>query len=174
MEGRQTLVDEDFEVPQGLLNEKFRLRMLTIHDLVKDYEAVMSSAEHLKETYSAIWDSDWPEGLTIEEDLIDLGWHHREFTLRYSFAYTVMSPDESLCLGCVYINPCRKIGYDAEVSMWVRSSELVNKMDSELYSCIKKWIDEEWPFSSPAYPGRAIMIKDWRKIPDNLDKSGAS
>ena len=73
MEGRQTLVDEDFEVPQGLLNEKFRLRMLTIHDLVKDYEAVMSSAEHLKETYSAIWDSDWPEGLTIEEDLIDLG-----------------------------------------------------------------------------------------------------
>ena len=131
MEGRQTLVDEDFEVPQGLLNAKFRLRMLTIHDLVKDYEAVMSSAEHLKETYSAIWDSDWPEGLTIEEDLIDLGWHHREFTLRYSFAYTVMSPDESLCLGCVYINPCRKIGYDAEVSMWVRSSELVNNLDSE-------------------------------------------
>ena len=62
--GRQTLVDEDFEVPKGLLKEKFRLRMLTIHDLVKDYDAVMSSVEHLKETYSAIWGSDWPEGLT--------------------------------------------------------------------------------------------------------------
>ena len=159
MEGRQTLVDEDFEVPQGLVNEKFRLRMLTIHDLVKDYEAVMSSAEHLKETYSAIWDSDWPEGLTIEEDLIDLGWHHREFTLRYSFAYTIMSPDESLCLGCVYINPCRKIGYDAEVSMWARSSELVNNLDSELYSCIKKWIDEAWPFSRTTYPVRPITVE---------------
>ena len=69
--------------------------MLTIHDLVKDYDAVMSSVEHLKETYSAIWGSDWPEGLTLEEDLIDLGWHQREFTLCNSFAYTVMSPDES-------------------------------------------------------------------------------
>ena len=174
MEGRQTLVDEDFEVPQGLVNEKFRLRMLTIHDLVKDYEAVMSSAEHLKETYSAIWDSDWPEGLTNEEDLIGLWRHQMEFVLHYSFAYTIMSPDESLCLGCLYINPCRKMGYDAEVSMWGRSSELVNNLDSELYSCIKKSIDEAWPFSRPAYLGREIMIKDWRKIPDNLDKSEVS
>ena len=167
MEGRQTLVDEDFDVPKGLVNEKFRLRMLTIHDLVKDYDAVMSSAEHLRKTFSAIWGSDWPEGLTLEEDLIDLGWHQREFTLRYSFAYTVISPDESLCLGCVYINPCRKIGYDVVVSMWVRTSELVNNLDSELYSCIKTWIGEVWPFSRPAYPGREIMIEDWKKIPED-------
>ena len=142
MDGRQTLVDEDFDVPKGLVNEKFSLRMLTIHDLVKDYDAVMSSAEHLQNTFSAITGSEWPDGLTLEEDLIDLGWHQREFTLRYSFAYTVMSPDESLCLGCVYINPCLKTGYDAEVLMWVRTSELVNNLDVDLYSCVKKWIDE--------------------------------
>jgi|TARA_E500000075_G_scaffold120370_1_gene120281 hypothetical protein len=159
MEGRQTLVDEDFEVPQGLVNEKFRLRMLTIHDLVKDYEAVMSSAEHLKEAYSAIWDSDWPEGLTNEEDLIGLWRHQMEFVLHYSVAYTIMSPDESLCLGCLYINPCRKMGYDAEVSMWGRSSELVNNLDSELHSCIKKWIDEAWPFSRTTYPVRPITVE---------------
>ena len=159
MEGRQTLVDEDFEVPQGLVNEKFRLRMLTIHDLVKDYEAVMSSAEHLKEAYSAIWDSDWPEGLTNEEDLIGRWRHQMEFVLHYSVAYTIMSPDESLCLGCLYINPCRKMGYDAEVSMWGRSSELVNNLDSELHSCIKKWIDEAWPFSRTTYPVRPITVE---------------
>ena len=168
MEGRQALVNDDFEVPHGFVNEKFILRMLTIHDLVKDYDAVMSSAEHLRKTFSAISGSDWPDGLTLEEDIIDLGWHQREFTLRYSFAYTVMSPDESLCLGCVYINPCRKAGYDAEVSMWVRTSELVNNLDSELYRCIKAWIDEVWPFSRPAYPGREITIEDWKKIPDDL------
>ena len=167
MEGRQALVDENFEVPNGFVNEKFRLRMLTIHDLVKDYDAVMTSIEHLRKNYSAISGSDWPDGLTLEEDLIDLGWHQREFTLRYSFAYTVMSPDESLCLGCVYINPCRKTGYDVVVSMWVRTSELVNNLDSELYSCIKTWIDEVWPFSRAAYPGREITIEDWKKIPDN-------
>ena len=163
MDGRRTLVDEDFDVPKGLINEKFSLRMLTIHDLVKDYDAVMSSVEHLKETYSAIWGSDWPEGLTLEEDLIDLGWHQREFTLRNSFAYTILTPDESLCHGCVYNNPCSKTGYDVEVSMWVRTSELVNNLDSELYSCVKKWFDEAWPFSRPAYPGRAITIEDWDK-----------
>ena len=166
MDGRQTLVDEDFDVPKCLVNEKFSLRMLTIHDLVKDYDAVMSSAEHLQNTFSAITGSEWPDGLTLEEDLIDLGWHQREFTLRYSFAYTVMSPDESLCLGCVYINPCLKTGYDAEVSMWVRTSELVNNLDVDLYSCVKKWIDEVWPFSRPAYPGREITIEDWAEIPN--------
>ena len=63
-------VADDFVVPQVLETSEFRLRMLTIHDLVKDYDAVMSSAEHLK----AVWpDSGWPEGLTLEEDLIDLG-----------------------------------------------------------------------------------------------------
>tara|TARA_Y100001960_G_C14445667_1_gene714779 strand:- start:131 stop:559 length:429 start_codon:yes stop_codon:yes gene_type:complete len=140
--------------------------MLTIHDLVKDYDAVMSSAEHLRNTFSAISGSDWPDGLTLEEDLIDLGWHQREFTLRYSFAYTVLSPDETRCLGCVYINPCRKIGYDAEVSMWVRTSELVNDLDFELYTFVKTWIDEAWPFTRPAYPGREIPIEDWTKISD--------
>ena len=167
MEGRQALVNDNFEVPEVLVTEKFRLRMLTIHDLVKDYDAVMSSAEHLRKTYSAISGSDWPDGLTLEEDLIDLGWHQREFTLRYSFDYTVMSLDESLCLGCVYINPCRKTGYDVVVSMWVRKSELVNNLDSELYSCIKTWIDEVWPSSRPAYPGREITIEDWKKVPDD-------
>jgi len=168
MEGRQALVNDDFEVPKVLVTEKFRLRMLTINDLVKDYDAVMSSVEHLQQTYSAITGSDWPDGLTLEEDLIDLGWHQREFTLRYSFAYTVMSLDESSCLGCLYIYPCRKTGYDAVVSMWVRTSELINNLDSELYSCVKTWIDEAWPFSRPAYPGREIAIEDWRKIPDDL------
>ena len=24
-------------------------------------------------------DGNWPRGLTLEEDLIDLGWHQREF-----------------------------------------------------------------------------------------------
>jgi len=79
-----------------------------------------------------------------------------------------MSLDESSCLGCLYIYPCRKTGYDAIVSMWVRTSELINNLDSELYSCVKTWVDEAWPFSRPAYPGREIAIEDWRKIPNDL------
>ncbi len=55
--------------------------MLTINDLVKDYDAVMSSVEHIRSSFNLDPEESWPEGLTLEEDLIDLGWHQREFTL---------------------------------------------------------------------------------------------
>ena len=168
MEKRKTLVSDDFDVPAGLETQQFKLRMLTINDLVKDYDAVMSSVDHLRSTFSVISESDWPERLTLEDNLIDLGWHQREFTLRYSFAYTVMTPDEIRCLGCVYLNPSQKGCYDVVISMWVRASELCNDLDLELYSSVKTWINEVWPFSRPAYPAREITIEDWNKIPNEL------
>ncbi len=161
--GRKTLVPDDFEVPAILETDKFRLRMLSVNDLIKDYDAVMTSKEHLQVTYS--YDSEgWPEGLTLEEDLIDLGWHEREFTLNYSFAYTVMSLDESICLGCMYINPSEKLDYDARVTMWVRASHL--HLDDELYHTVTTWIDSVWPFERPAYPGRAIPMEEWKNLPE--------
>jgi hypothetical protein len=155
------LIRSDFQVPQGLETEEFRLRMLTVNDLVKDYDAVMSSVEHLKSTFSAISGDDWPEGLTLEEDLIDLGWHQREFTLGFSFAYTVMSLDESLCLGCVYFEPTAKADYDVMITMWVRASELEGGLDRTLFKTVKQWVASDWPFSNPAYPGRDIPLAAW-------------
>ena len=52
MMGRKTLVPDDFEVPAVLETDKFRLRMLTVNDLIKDYDAVMTSSDHLQATYS--------------------------------------------------------------------------------------------------------------------------
>lgn len=160
------LVPDGFAVPATLEHPRFRLRMLSIHDLVRDYDAVMSSVDHLVATYSAIWGGDWPRGLTLEEDLIDLGWHQREFTLRTSFAYTVMTPDESRCLGCVYINPTRKTGHDASVTLWVRADELASGLDDLLFATVKDWIAATWPFAHPAFPGRDIPIAAWRALPE--------
>ena len=168
MENRKTLVSDDFVVPSELATEQFKLRMLSINDLIKDYDAVMSSVDHLRNTYSLISGSNWPVGLTLEEDLIDLGWHQREFTLRYSFAYTVMTLDQTRCLGCVYLEPSRKSSFDVVISMWVRVSELGNGLDSDLYGVVKKWISEFWPFTRPAYPGREITTEEWQKISDDL------
>src|SRR4051812_23172532 len=100
---RGPLVPDGFAVPERLEGDGFHLRPLTIHDLVKDYDAVMTSADRLVGSMNP--SSTWPVGLTLEDDLIDLAWHHREFTVRSSFAYTVMAPDESSCLGCVYLYP---------------------------------------------------------------------
>jgi hypothetical protein len=85
-------VPREFKVPEKLETKEFRLRMLTVNDVVKDYDAVMTSVEHLR----TIWPGgSWPDGLTFEQDLIDLGWHQKEFQRRASFAYTVVTPSES-------------------------------------------------------------------------------
>ena len=165
MHDRHRLVPDGFEVPDILEHPRFRLRMLSVNDLVKDYDAVMSSVGHLRATYSPESGGSWPEGLTIEDDLVDLGWHQHEFKHRSSFAYTAMTPDESRCLGCVYIKPTRKRGHDCKVMMWVRADALASGLDEELYRTVRAWIAEVWPFASPAYPGRAISFEAWRALP---------
>ena len=63
-------VPADFVVPIRLVTPEFSLRMLTVDDVIKDYEAVMSSVAHLR----TVWpDVTWPEGLTLRQNLIDLG-----------------------------------------------------------------------------------------------------
>jgi len=160
------LLRAGFEAPEGFETAEFRARMLTVNDLVKDYDAVMSSVEHLRSTFSAIAESSWPEGLTLEEDLIDLGWHQREFTLGYSFAYTVMNLDESVCLGCIYFEPTTKADYDVAIAMWVRASELAGGLDRRLFEAVKSWVAAEWPFANPAYPGREIPLAAWHALAD--------
>jgi hypothetical protein len=85
--------------------------------------------------------------------------------MRRSFAYTVVTPSESMVLGCVYINPTPKRGYDAAVYLWARQSELAGGLEIHLYDAVKAWIAKEWPFRTFAFPGRDIDWETWRAIP---------
>lgn len=156
-------VAKTFQVPEKLETPEFRLRMLTINDVVKDFDAVMSSVEQL----GNVWpESEWPDGLTLEQNLIDLGWHQREFQSRRSFAYTGVDPDESRVLGCVYIEPTRKSGYDAEVYLWIRECEPGTGLDSRLVEAVRVWLAQAWPFEAAAFPGRDIDWETWNSLPD--------
>ncbi len=156
-------VPADFKVPETLETAEFRLRMLTVNDVVKDYDAVMSSVDHCR----TVWPGGkWPLGLTLEQNLIDLGWHQKEFQTRRSFAYTVVKPDESRVLGCVYIEPTRRHGYDAEVFLWARQSELAGGLEHRLHAAVKDWIASRWPFKAAGFPGREIAWDVWRAIPE--------
>lgn len=159
-----TILPDDFVVPQVLETTRMRLRPLTINDAVKDYDAVVTSEERLRTVYDP--GGVWPLGLTLEQDIIELGWHQTEFQLRTSFAYTVVSLDESEVLGCMYIYPTRKPGYDVEITMWVRQSRAEEGLDQHLFETVEAWIAECWPFTSPAYPGRRITFDEWRALPD--------
>jgi hypothetical protein len=52
---------------------------------------------------------------------------------RSSFAYVVMRPDERVQLGCVYIVPSEKQGFDA-AALWVRASEVPGDLDEVRYA----------------------------------------
>ena len=161
MKRSSTFVADDFVVPEVLETPEFRLRMLTVNDLIKDYDAVMSSVEHLKSVWPG---TGWPEGLTLEEDLVDLGWHQKEFLIRRSFAYTMVTLDEATVIGCVYIYPARAEPYDSEVYLWVRASELDSGLDARLFDAVKHWLAQDWPFENPAFPGREIDWTEWESL----------
>jgi hypothetical protein len=146
------LVPPNFTVPERLTGNGYHLRMLSIDDVDKDFEAVMESADRLKGLLDQ--QSSWPKGLTKKEDMIDLAWHQREFTIRHSFAYTVMSADESRCLGCVYIFPSKAAAFDAAVFYWARAGNNADAFDAELGSLIRNWLATVWPFKAVAFPGR--------------------
>ena len=160
-----TLVPKDFSPPKFLETSKMRLRCLTVNDVVKDYDAVMSSMRHLQKTIPFGPEHNWPTiELTFEQDLIDLGWHQKEFQKNSSFAYTVMSLDETKCLGCVYIYPSLNARYDAKIVLWAREDEVENGLDEHLFENVKKWITEEWPFKNPGYPGRLVTWEQWQLL----------
>ena len=159
---KSQFVPKEFVVPSELSTADFTLRMLSVDDLERDFEAVTSSAARL----TKVWpDSGWPAGLTLRQNLIDLGWHEKEFQKRTSFAYTMVAPDESKVLGCVYFYPTDKAEYDAEVFLWVRDNEVAGELDKELFEVVQRWLASDWPFENPAYPGRTISWEHWESLP---------
>jgi hypothetical protein len=155
----------DHPIPPGLEHPRFRVRPITVNDVVRDYDAVMTSAEHLR-SHFPLWG--WPpEDMTLESDLVDLGWHQREALLRRSFNYAVMSRDEQRLLGCVYIDPPEKAGADADVAFWVRADALGSGMEEELEAAVRAWLERDWPFRDVRWPGRDISWEAWDALPEH-------
>ena len=158
-------VATDFRVPVSVEGDGFKLKPLG-PDLVKiDYDAYMSSIDHLQKTFSR--SSNWPrEGITDEDAMLDMRTEEARFKQRESFAYGVLTTDGSRERGSVYVRPSKKQGFDAEVSMWVTKAEFDRGFDAELFAWVQKWVDKDWPFSSVAYPGRTIEWASWDAMPD--------
>lgn len=137
---KEPFLPEEFVVPTIFETDRFRLRMLSVEDVVLDYDAVMTSRDHLHSVFGA--HTSWPaDDMTIEQDLADLRRHQQEFEERIAFAYTVVSLDESLCLGCVYVYPTlSREFYDSRVYLWMRKSELK-----------KAWMRSCLPLSRPGW-----------------------
>jgi hypothetical protein len=152
-----SFLPREFQVPAVVETPRFRMRSITIHDAFKDYDAVMSSRDHLWGRFGQIWG--WPtENMTIEHNIVDLGWHQKEFQLRSSFDYAVMSLDEKRLLGCVYVDPPHQEGTDADIWFWARQSELASGLESELQAFLLPWLADHWPFKSVTLNGAVTQL----------------
>ena len=157
-----TFVDKVFNVPDSFVTKHFKLKPLSKKYAEKDYQAVVQSIDHLQGVFGL--QSEWPpKNLSLEDNQWDVALHEEEFAKRKSFTYTVISTDESAVIGCVYIYPSSKTGYDTEIAMWVSKPAFENGLDSILFTTIKKWITDKWPFKRVAYPGREISWNEWLK-----------
>jgi len=102
------------DVPAAMSLGPYHLAMLTGADLDEDFATVTRSALVLQ----GLFDEVWPEGLTREDDLLDLCWHHREFTLRRSFAWVIRDAG-GVYLGCAYLFPDIGARGRAEAVYWI-------------------------------------------------------
>ena len=156
-------VPANFIIPLRLETPHFILRKLTTADVEQDYEAVMSSKENLRRIFSA--QDDWPrDEMTLQDNFNDLKEHQEDFDQRRGFTYTVVSPSEDICLGCVYFYPWKGAHYDAQVYYWVRDAAKPNDLEKQLDHVLHQWLAETWPFHAPAFPGREVAWDIWEGL----------
>lgn len=154
------LVPTDFHVPTLVETAGFRIVPLGPDLTKRDFDAYMSSIEHLQKTFSR--STGWPHaGITDAEALADMEGEQASFTSRRSFAYSVLTPDGKRERGCIYVSPSPIPGHDAMVRLWVTKADYEAGFDAELYAWVVQWMRSDWPFANVAYPGRAIDWSTW-------------
>lgn len=154
----------DFVVPALVAGPDFRIRPVTVHDVVRVYDAVMSSRPRLWELFGA--GHGWPaHGMTLEQCLIDVAWQQKEAELRRSFAFAVLSTDETRLLGCIRLAPAARVGTDAELTFWVSAADEGSGLEAELADFIREWATSAWPFKDVRFPGRDLSWADWKALP---------
>ncbi len=149
-------IPDSFQPPQSHKTAQFQLVPLG-PDLAKhDYDAYMSSIDHLRANFSS---GNWPHAaLTMDDARKDVEGEIARFRARKAFTYAVLTPDGSREMGCVYVRPSRKQGYDATVALWVTKAEFDRGFQPQLVREVKAWI--------ASYLRVDISPKDFAALPD--------
>jgi hypothetical protein len=143
-----SFVPDDAVIPLGLTTELFRLEPLGSQHNDADRAAWMSSIPHIQATPGFVGRS-WPpdDGMPAEANNRDLVGHAADFAARRGFTYTVLDPESDEIIGCVYLYPAKREGYDVHVLSWVTAARA--ELDAPLAETLLAWLDTDWPFTRP-------------------------
>ena len=157
---KPAFIPADFEPPVRVETPDFVVVPLGPDLVTIDYEAYMSSIEHLQQTFTR--STGWPtadiDDAAAMQDMLN---EQRRFQTRESFAYAILTIDGTRERGCVYVSPSDRGDYDAVVRLWVTKAEFDAGFDAELYAWAQRWVASSWPFANVAFPGRAIPWSEW-------------
>ncbi len=158
-----------FDPPPGFDTPRLHLEPLATRHAPLDFAALMGSRESLQRTLR--W-GDWPrEDFTVEENTTDLARHWGEFVAREAYAYTVLSPDRSACVGCVYLEPVKgaPMGESwAALAYWTVDAGVDEGLDLHLLEALGEWLLAEWPFDSVQMP----ILREHQRGLDLADGAG--
>ena len=153
---KRPLLPHGLRPPETFAGPGFIARPLRLTDAEDDFAAVVASADRLRGHMDPA--DPWPEGMTLHENRVDLGWHEREFTAGHSFAWTVRDPDDRQVLGCCYLYPSDREGFDAMAFWWARTVH--EGLDAPLGQAFRALI-AALPLGC-AFPGRDQPWADWQ------------
>jgi hypothetical protein len=157
------LVPESFAVPKTYSTPSYQLVPLGPAVAELDYKAYMSSVEHIRKSQGG----NWPRpDLTMADQAKDMAGEQAQWDARKSFPFAVLTPDGTKELGCFYLRPSAKEGYDAVATMWVIKEEFDKGFEDRLYRDMKEWLARSWPFQKVAWVGREIPRDQWRALPN--------
>jgi RimJ/RimL family protein N-acetyltransferase len=153
---------DGFRAPARLdLPTGHHLRPIRPDDLDLDYPAVMGSQGTLWSRFGPVWA--WPPAdMTREQDHDDLVRHADEMTRNESFNYAIFDEDESVLLGCVYVDPPEAEGTGAEVCWWVVDDEVGGPLERVLDDAVPAWLADAWPLEDPRIVGHDISWESWQ------------
>ena len=136
-------------VPQPLKTALFRIEPLEEKHATLDFDALMSCRARLRRELQ--WGKWPPEDFTLEINRAELRGHHDEFLRGEAFAYTVLSPDQAQCLGCIYLERSAEIE-GAQLAFWVTDDAI--DMEAALVTDVIQWIHEAWSIDRILLPLR--------------------
>lgn len=142
----------DVTLPREFELAGFHLTPLTMDQVDEDLAAVQAAAHLIKGTFG----DDWPDGLTRQDNLIDLAWHDREFTSGRSFAWIVRDAG-GLYLGCFYIYPLIGGRGAAQATLWLGDIADRHPRAATLKAALDSWLADKVP---------ASVTLDWVTSPE--------
>lgn len=157
----------EFDAPRLITTPRIRLEPLQpkFNDL--DYKAAQGSRDHLRTTLQ--WGS-WPSpDMTADQNRGDLERHWQEFERREAYAYTVLHPSGTPCIGCVYLNADKQNTRGLRMAYWVVEDQLANGLDEHVVATVLGNVEAAWPvdqvtISHPVQNPRGIKILERRGL----------